>query len=341
MTERLTCASCGAPVSGERCATCGEAVAVQPLTWSLESGWTRWPEDGHAARLIRPYVPVGSRADDDATAELAPAEHPAAVTEHPATVTRQAADDMYDWTPDEPESKRATVRAHRAWPRVLVAVLVVAAVAVGVRLIVFSSGGTDSRDQASGPTLPVVVLGPSTAQASVSSAAEAPIAASVLASRAPQQPSPVTSLLGGTSPAASPPTFAPRTVAISGGTGRCLDNAYSRQVDQNPVVMFTCNGTGAQQWTFNPDGTLSIGRFCLQISFGYITDRGLTQMGTCTGSENQQWRSRPDSTLLHVGSGWCLRDATSSGTGVMNPYTGTYWGEVTACSGSAEQRWSL
>jgi hypothetical protein len=359
MTERGSCVRCGAPVSGARCFICGEAVAVSPPNWDPQTfnpqtagdgepddGWTEWPYDGRTPLLIRPYVPTTSPPDDRATAEF-DAAPPSPDPERRSAAEPDDPGDMYDWPAEEPDT--STDRSHLRTRAIVATVLVALAVLAGVRLLLpLSDEGTDGPEQRTDPGAPIVVdpsLGPPVMPSTAIASGSGSASAAPPASAAPvlQDPSRTTPPVGGTSAATSASTgqpVTPRTVSIAGGAGRCIDNGYGRQVDQNPVVIFQCNGGDAQRWTFNPNGTVSIGSFCLQISYAYIANHGLTQIATCTGSQNQQWRPRPDRTLLHVATGLCLFDATSSGKGVMNPYTGTYWGEVVQCTGAADQRWS-
>jgi hypothetical protein len=312
-----------------------------------EPGWTQWADDARTPRLVRPYVSVTSQSDD-ATTEFAAAKEQVAHDVDPPALP----DDRYDWPADEPDRAGASrwgwiVATRARW--VTVAVLATLAVAAVLRLVVVPPADDPvDPSRLAEPSMPIIIVDPSISPVPVPSASSAPPSVSprtppASPANAPQNPT------GTTRPADAPATVTtapttgpatPRTVAIAGSGGRCLDNGYGRQVDQNPVGIYQCNGSGAQQWTINTNGTISNGSFCLQISFAYLADRGLTQLGTCNGGQNQQWRARPDSTLLHTSTGRCLYDATANGNGVMNPYTGTYWGEVTACNGDAGQRWS-
>jgi hypothetical protein len=329
---------------------------MQPPNWRTprhtesdetdQPGWTEWADDTRTPQLIRPYVSVTNQNDDDATTQFAAAKDRAAAHD---VDPPPADDDKYDWPDDEPDEAATTSnwRTRARW--VTVGVLAALAVAAVLRLVIFPPADDPvDPNRFADPSMPVIIVDPSITPVPVPSGSTPPPSASprtppASPANAPQNPT------GTTPPAGAPVTVTtatttgpaiPRTTPIAGTGGRCLDNGYSRQVDQNPVGIYQCNGSGAQQWTFNTNGTISNGSFCLQISFGYLADRGLTQLGTCTGGQNQQWRARPDNTLLHTATGRCLYDATANGNGVMNPYTGTYWGEVTACSGDAGQRWS-
>src|SRR5580704_6712812 len=48
----------------------------------------------------------------------------------------------------------------------------------------------------------------------------------------------------------------------------CMDNWQNRAVNDNPVDIFSCNGTAAQQWSVNSNHTISIDGMCLDIYQG-------------------------------------------------------------------------
>ncbi|HWG26530.1 ricin-type beta-trefoil lectin domain protein, partial [Actinospica sp.] len=49
--------------------------------------------------------------------------------------------------------------------------------------------------------------------------------------------------------AASVAQAASGTGQITGYQGLCLDDRSASSADSNPIQVYTCNGTGAQQWT--------------------------------------------------------------------------------------------
>ncbi|GHE31630.1 ricin-type beta-trefoil lectin domain protein [Streptomyces griseoaurantiacus] len=121
----------------------------------------------------------------------------------------------------------------------------------------------------------------------------------------------------------------------SGIAGKCADVRRSGTADGTPVQLYTCNGTGAQRWTYAPGagGTLKALDRCLDVSGGGTADRTKVQLWTCNGTGAQRWVTGPDSSLVNPQSGRCLDDpgsTTEDGTQL----------QIYECNGSAAQRWT-
>ena len=64
-----------------------------------------------------------------------------------------------------------------------------------------------------------------------------------------------------------------------------------RPADGTKIQLWTCNGTGAQNWAAQADGTLrnpQSGK-CLDVSGNNSADSTLVHLWTCTGAANQKW----------------------------------------------------
>ena len=121
----------------------------------------------------------------------------------------------------------------------------------------------------------------------------------------------------------------------SGIAGKCLDVRNSGTADGTPVQLYSCNGTGAQRWTYAPGagGTLrALGR-CLDVSGGGTANRTKVQLWPCNGTGAQRWVTGPDSSLINPQSGRCLDDPGSS------TVDGTQL-QIYDCNGAAAQRWT-
>ncbi|MGC0420047.1 ricin-type beta-trefoil lectin domain protein [Embleya sp. AB8] len=114
----------------------------------------------------------------------------------------------------------------------------------------------------------------------------------------------------------------------AGTPGKCMDDAGNATTPDNPVILWTCHGGAAQQWTVAMDGTIGHAGMCLG------TTGAMVALHPCNGSPYQQWLPALGGGLWNVGSGLCLRDG-SSGT-----VDGTQLDLVT-CDGSVGQRWTL
>jgi Ricin-type beta-trefoil lectin domain len=126
----------------------------------------------------------------------------------------------------------------------------------------------------------------------------------------------------------SPPAGHP----VKGEHGKCLDDHGASTVNGNKIDIWTCNGTAAQDWTLNSNGTLSVLGSCL-------ADKHYTGAGTklvlwsCIGNKNEQWRHKSDGEYVLATNGLCLTDPSGS------KVNGTP-AEIRACHDYADQRWS-
>lgn len=127
-------------------------------------------------------------------------------------------------------------------------------------------------------------------------------------------------------------TIAQAGRAIKGDGGVCLDDFGSGTTNGNPIDIWACNHTGAQQWTFNSSGTLSVLGMCL-------ADRHYTGAGTklvlwsCIGNRNEQWTHNSKGEYVLKFDGLCLTDpsgSTVNGTQV----------EIRACKDFHDQQWT-
>jgi chitinase len=124
------------------------------------------------------------------------------------------------------------------------------------------------------------------------------------------------------------------TGAITGYGGLCLDDRGASTADFNPVQVYTCNGTNAQQWTVGSNGTLQTLGKCLDVD-GAGTANGTTvDLYDCNGTGAQVWQPQSDGALLNPASGKCLDDTGWSTT------PGTQ-AQIWSCTGAANQSWKL
>ncbi|MFD0331586.1 ricin-type beta-trefoil lectin domain protein [Streptacidiphilus monticola] len=125
-----------------------------------------------------------------------------------------------------------------------------------------------------------------------------------------------------------------RTGRITGYAGLCLDDRSASTADYNPVQVYTCNGTAAQQWTVGGDSTLRVLGKCLDVYAGGTADGTKVDLYGCNGTGAQVWQPRADGSLYNPQSGKCLDDtdwSTTAGTQV----------QLWSCSGNANQVWNL
>ncbi|MEW2446432.1 ricin-type beta-trefoil lectin domain protein [Streptomyces parvulus] len=121
---------------------------------------------------------------------------------------------------------------------------------------------------------------------------------------------------------------------VKGVGGKCLDVDNSMTADGTKVQLWTCNGTGAQQWTRADDGTLRALGKCLDVSNGGTADGTKIQLWTCNGTGSQKWAPQSDGTVRNPQSGKCL-DASG---GTWNDGTPVH---LWTCHTGANQKWFL
>jgi beta-glucosidase len=92
------------------------------------------------------------------------------------------------------------------------------------------------------------------------------------------------------SPGTASSTPAP-TGPVTGYEGLCLDDRSASTALYNPIQVYTCNGTGAQQWQAQSNGELvnPESGACLDDT-GFGGSGTQVQIWACADSTNQQWQ---------------------------------------------------
>jgi hypothetical protein len=125
------------------------------------------------------------------------------------------------------------------------------------------------------------------------------------------------------------------TGPITGYDGLCVDDRSASTANYNPVQVYTCNGTDAQQWTFDTaSDTLQALGMCMDIQAGGTADGTPVDLYYCNGSGAQVWQPQSDGALYNPQSGKCLDDTNWSTT------PGTQL-QIWDCTGNANQEWNL
>jgi hypothetical protein len=119
---------------------------------------------------------------------------------------------------------------------------------------------------------------------------------------------------------------------VTGYEGLCLDDRSASTAPLNPVQVYTCNGTNAQQWTYS-NNTLSVLGNCLDIKSGGTANGTTVDIYSCNGTGAQVWEHQSDGAYLNPQSGKCLDDTGYGGSGTQV--------QIWSCTGSANQSWSL
>ena len=129
---------------------------------------------------------------------------------------------------------------------------------------------------------------------------------------------------GGGSAAAGP---------ITGYEGLCLDDRAASTALFNPIQVYTCNGTSAQQWTVESNNTLEVLGMCLDVDAAGTANGTTVDLYTCNGTGAQTWVPQSDGALLNPESGKCLDDTGYGGSGTQ--------AQIWSCTGNANQKWNL
>ncbi|POX51114.1 coagulation factor 5/8 type domain-containing protein [Streptomyces sp. Ru72] len=154
-------------------------------------------------------------------------------------------------------------------------------------------------------------------------------------------------------PAAAPRAAAAQAAAlptgwatvVNAGSGKCLDARGAGTANGTAVQQYSCNNTGAQQWSFTStsDGSVRVGNRndanqVLDVTDVSTADNALVQLWTYGGGDNQQWQAVDEGAgayhFVNRHSGKCL-DVPSASTAdsvQLQQYT---------CNGTAAQRFQV
>ena len=136
---------------------------------------------------------------------------------------------------------------------------------------------------------------------------------------------------GGSGGTGNPPT-GPIVSGVS--SGLCVDDSSSSTTNGSHIQIWTCNGTGAQNWTVETDGTLRVLGGCMDVTGAGTTSGTKIEFYQCNGTVAQQWQERSDGSIYNPNSGMCLDDPGSSTT------SGTQL-QIYTCNGTNAQKWTV
>jgi chitinase len=123
------------------------------------------------------------------------------------------------------------------------------------------------------------------------------------------------------------------TGAITGYEGLCLDDRSASTADFNPIQVYTCNGTDAQQWTVASGNTLQVLGMCLDVDAAGTTNGTTVDLYTCNGTGAQVWEPQSNGELVNPTSGKCLDDTGYGGSGTQV--------QIWTCDDTSNQQWNL
>jgi chitinase len=123
------------------------------------------------------------------------------------------------------------------------------------------------------------------------------------------------------------------TGPITGYQGLCLDDRSASTANLNPVQVYTCNGTSAQQWTVASGNTLQVLGKCLDVDAAGTANGTTVDLYDCNGTGAQVWEPQSNGELLNPASGKCLDDTGYGGSGTQ--------AQIWSCTDTANQQWKL
>ena len=123
------------------------------------------------------------------------------------------------------------------------------------------------------------------------------------------------------------------TGTVGGYNSMCLDVAGGNATAGSAADVYTCNGSTAQQWTVDPNGTVQAMDGCLDVVAGGTGSGTNVDLYTCNGTGAQVWQHQSNGEFVNPQSGLCLTDPGNGGAGTQL--------QITGCSDSASQQWTL
>ncbi|MFI5756689.1 ricin-type beta-trefoil lectin domain protein [Streptomyces sp. NPDC051569] len=137
----------------------------------------------------------------------------------------------------------------------------------------------------------------------------------------------------GASLVAAPTPAAAATGTITGLGGKCVDVASGSSANGAAVQLYDCNGSAAQQWDVNSDGTIRALGKCLDVKDNSTANGAQLQLWDCTGGPNQRWTVSAARDIVNTQADKCM-DVTGNSSA-----NGTRL-QIWTCSGTANQKWT-
>lgn len=119
---------------------------------------------------------------------------------------------------------------------------------------------------------------------------------------------------------------------IVGFTGRCVDVPGSDYSRGKQLQIHDCNGTNAQNWTFESDGTVRVNDMCMEVAWAWKHDGAPVQLMNCNGNPAQQFRLTSSLDLVNTNADKCVD---------VKDWAGTNGGklQIWQCTGAENQKW--
>ncbi|WP_454856370.1 ricin-type beta-trefoil lectin domain protein [Promicromonospora soli] len=122
--------------------------------------------------------------------------------------------------------------------------------------------------------------------------------------------------------------------SLIGLAGKCIDVPNSDFSDGKRLQLWTCNGSAAQRWTFQGDGTLRAGGKCMDVAWGNTADGTAVQLANCSGNPAQQFTLSGAGDLVSILANKCV-DVPNSNSANGTPL------QIWTCNGTSAQKWRV
>ncbi|GAA4592782.1 beta-glucanase (GH16 family) [Actinoplanes octamycinicus] len=131
----------------------------------------------------------------------------------------------------------------------------------------------------------------------------------------------------------TPPPSTGGTALKSNFSNRCIDIPGGNPVDGARLQTWDCNGSTAQKWTFNSDGTLRALGKCMDPAGGALANGTPIQLVTCNGNPVQRFTLSAAGDLVNVSANRCVdvKDNNAANGAQL---------QLWDCAGTANQKWS-
>jgi len=115
-------------------------------------------------------------------------------------------------------------------------------------------------------------------------------------------------------------------------SGRCIDIPGAQANAGALLQMWDCNGSDAQKWAFQSDGTLRAMGKCMDPAGGALANGTRIQLADCNTNPVQRFTLTSARTLVNVSSGRCvdIKDWIGSNGAAL---------QLWDCAGTANQIW--
>ena len=131
----------------------------------------------------------------------------------------------------------------------------------------------------------------------------------------------------------TPPPSGGGNALRSSLSGRCIDVPGANPVDGARLQTYDCNGSNAQQWAANGDGTMRAMGKCMDPAGGALANGTPIQLVTCNGNPVQRFTLSAAGDLVNVSSNRCvdIKDRNTANGAQL---------QLWDCAGTPNQKWS-